>query len=140
MAKIKTTISDHLHSSRYYSMTDDSLKDEDNVAWVMDLQENDRNEWMDLLKWVRIADRLFEKEAFQNSVKKFSYSFNDFLSSWKKLRATGEVNDDQFAALFKKLKTRWEKEKLGENDLKNWDLYLSSLVKYVRPNIVIYDM
>jgi len=139
--KNKKTISDIIDSARYYSVTDDSLKDEDNVAWIMELQENEIKEWVKVLKWIRVADRLLERDVFQKSINNFSYTFKDFISDWNKLRATGEIdNNSLFASLFKELKLRWDKEKLIEENLKIWDLYLDSLVKYVKPNVTIHDM
>ncbi len=59
-----TTVSGLIHSADFSKLTDDRLKDEDNVAWVMGLPDTVRNEWLTTLQWVRAPDRLLESQLF----------------------------------------------------------------------------
>src|SRR3989344_7720219 len=134
-------ISDEILSTKFYDRTDDSLKDEDNVAWVMKLKEEEIKEWVTVLKWVRVADRLLERDMLQKQNNENTYTFQNFLSDWRMLRTSQVVDkNSNFASLFLELKKRWERERLSEEELKVWDLYLDSIVKYVKPNTVIPDM
>ena len=136
----KETISDIILSSKFYKKTDDSLKDEDNVGWVMELSVSEIREWATILKWVRVADRLLENDILQKSSKKQIYTFKNFLSEWKILRKGKTPVNSPFSTLFEELKERWDRESLSEKDLKVWDLYLESLEKYAIPETVIRDM
>ena len=49
-------------SAHYGAVRDDSLKDEDNAAWVMELPGAERAEWVERIRWIRLVDRLAEKE------------------------------------------------------------------------------
>ena len=48
-------------SSHYAAVRDDSLKDEDNAAWVMELPDGERREWVERIRWIRLVDRLAVK-------------------------------------------------------------------------------
>ena len=100
----ETTISDEIFSSKYYAGTDDSLKDEDNVAWVMRLPKDQAKEWITYLEWVRIPDRLLERDSFQKPKNNDSYSFKKFMYEWKLLRRERKINDhSKFAKLFEQV-------------------------------------
>ncbi len=137
-------ISDHLHSSRIYRDTDDSLKDEDNAAWIMKLGKRERKDWITVLQWMRIADRLLERDLLQKPTVEMSedcYGFKNFMDDWQKLRLLGQMDgNSKFAFLFKDLKDLWVREKLTESDLRTWDLYLDSIARYIRPRGIIATM
>ena len=38
------------------------MKDEDNAAWVMELPKAERRQWVKRIRWIRLVDRLAEKE------------------------------------------------------------------------------
>ncbi len=134
------TVSDDIYSSEFSSTTDDSLKDEDNVAWVMQLPERVAKKWIAYLQFVRIPDRLLERDTFRKPKNNYSYTFSDFAQEWRQIRQNGKVNSKSpFVFLFEQLKKRWAREKLTEEDLKTWDLYLESLARYVKPGVIIHD-
>ncbi|MBI4176786.1 MAG: squalene/phytoene synthase family protein [Candidatus Aenigmarchaeota archaeon] len=132
------TISDYIASSKSYNQTDDSLKDEDNAAWIMQLPEGDTKRWISVLHWVRLADRLLERDRLQAG--NTAYTFSRFLADWKKARSGEPVEDSEHTTLFSELQELWKDEGLVESDLTTWDLYLTSLEKYTRPGIIIGDM
>lgn len=47
-------------SSQYETVADDSLKDEDNAAWVMTLEPLIRDCWLERIRWIRLIDRAAE--------------------------------------------------------------------------------
>ncbi len=136
---VNKTVSDYLGSSEPYSRTNDALKDEDSAAWIMTLPEDEAGRWISVLHWVRLADRLLERDRLQRPGEQ-SYVFSGFMDEWKKLRG-GEIPvDSANATLFLELKRLWVTEKLAEEDLKIWDLYLESLERYTRPGVIIKDI
>ncbi|MBI2085210.1 MAG: hypothetical protein HYT71_01720 [Candidatus Aenigmarchaeota archaeon] len=132
------TISDYLESSKFYTQTDDSLKDEDNAAWIMELPEYEIKKWVSVLHWVRLADRLLEWDRLQ--MDKSVLKFSKFLMNWKNLRIGENFADSEHAKLFEELSFLWKDQSLNNEDLEVWDLYLESLELYTRPGIVIHDM
>lgn len=132
------TVSDYIASSKSYDQTDDSLKDEDNASWIMQLPADDTKKWISVLHWVRLADRLLERDRLQSSGT--TYTFSKFLDDWKKTRSGVSIEDSEHAALFGELQKLWKEEGLAESDLTAWDLYLESLEKYTQPGIIINDM
>ncbi|MGD1937703.1 MAG: squalene/phytoene synthase family protein [Cyanophyceae cyanobacterium] len=102
-------------SSHYAAVRDDSLKDEDNAAWVMELPDGERREWVERIRWIRLVDRLAEKgqisaiapegvytEASFNGASEettdaalFPSNFSEFYQSWQRLRTVqpGKATD-----------------------------------------------
>jgi len=127
-------ISNAIYSSRFCRIIDDSLKDEDNVAWVMRLPTVEREAWTTILEWVRVPDRLLERDRFEPQAGSDGYAFKDFASDWRNLREHRIVSPNSpFAGLFRRLRSYWDREKITESMLKTWDLYLTSLERYIRP-------
>ncbi len=132
------TISDYLESSKFYTQTDDSLKDEDNAAWIMELPEDEIKKWVSVLHWVRLADRLLEWDRLQ--MDKSVLKFSKFLVNWKNLRVGENFSNSEHSKLFEELSSFWKVHNVTAEDLETWDFYLESLEKYTRPGIVIHDM
>ncbi len=134
------TISDYINSSKHYRGTDDSLKDEIKCSWCMKLPEEERKPWVSSFLWTRELDRLLEAEVFQQPKNNPSYNFQVIESNWQKFRNGGKVDEGlPCTTLFQALKERTVKEGLQEEDFQRWDIYPTSLKKYVRPNAVIRD-
>ncbi len=62
MSNTNTSIADLVGSSKYNAIADDSLKDEDNAAWVMFLPRQIAGEWIAVISWLRLIDRMAENE------------------------------------------------------------------------------
>src|SRR2546427_6570743 len=100
-SKLSGSISSKIYSSRFYSLIDDSLKDEDNVAWVGKLRSaREIQDWTTVLQWVRVADRLLERDLFGRFSHHHQYTFEDFMSDWRNLRENSAISPDSpFAEL-----------------------------------------
>src|SRR3989449_1356202 len=132
-------ISRRIHSSRFYTLLDDSLKDEDNVGWVMQLSSREIKDWITILQWVRVPDRLLERDRFEGESGDYGYA--NFVEDWRKLRRDRSVSPSSpFAELFRQIRSRWQREKPTERELRVWDQYLDSLKRYVRPSVEIVGM
>lgn len=135
-----SSISWQIGSSQHSARTDDAVKDEDNVAWVLDLPEAERLEWVTALKWIRLPDRMLEHDVF-DSPTKASATFAQFSTAYFQVRETGDLSGSgPFYSLLAALRTRWQREALSEADLQVWDLYLFSLERYAHPDFRIADM
>lgn len=94
------------------------------------LEEVDRRKWVDVLLWLRVSDRLLEKERqLGHKAKNGEYNFQSFLKDWKQLRSSGKTNKKSpFFSLFENLRQRWEEEQFTDSQLKVWDTYLESQI------------
>ncbi|TAD79559.1 MAG: phytoene/squalene synthetase [Oscillatoriales cyanobacterium] len=99
-----------VESSQYCAIADDSLKDEDNAAWVLELEPAVQREWIERIGWIRKVDRLAEcellgKESYSNTD---SPSFLALHRAWKQLLVQGTllVTDDRLG-LLATIQQRW---------------------------------
>ncbi len=100
----------------------------------MRLPTVERDAWTTVLEWVRVPDRLLERDRFEEQSGSDGYTFKDFASEWRNLRKHHIVSSNSpFATLFRRLGAYWDREKVSEYRLKIWDLYLASLERYIRP-------
>lgn len=129
-------VSELIHSSEHDDGSDDALKDEDNVGWVMSEPAHIRREWLTTLEWIRVADRLVEADVFGERGDP-SCSFSTFMGDWRQLRSGRVPERSAFRSLFERLQQRWREEPVPEEALRVWDLYLESLWRYRDPGAVI---
>lgn len=130
-------------SSLYQDITDDSLKDDDNAAWVMGLTPYVRGEWIERIRWIRSIDRLAEDclfyghEVDENS----SVAFSRFCHAWRGLLTTGMVGEleagrDVLGAIAR----RWfgaDGSIIEHASIDAWDRYLGAIQEYHRANLVL---
>ncbi len=119
-----------LGSREYLTGTDDSRKDHDAVAWVLELDERVREEWLAALRWVRTADRIVESAPFGSPLT--ATPFYELICEWRVVRKGG-ASTGAHAHLVAPLVTQWQREQVPESDLRQWDLYLESLWRYRDP-------
>jgi 15-cis-phytoene synthase len=131
---MKTSVADLVGSSDYRAIADDSLKDEDNAAWVMELDPEIRNAWIERIRWIRLADRLAESELIEGN----SGHFQDFCASWRWLNATGRVQPaGTHRALFEAMHDRWfdHPDSISLLSSEAWERYLSALDRYTQKDM-----
>lgn len=58
-------------SSAHASLSDDALKDFDNAAWVADLPRSVRQQWVERIRAIRLADRLAEDQELHPGSRRF---------------------------------------------------------------------
>lgn len=98
------SIADLVGSSRYNAIGDDSLKDEDNAAWVMFLPTEVARDWIEPFSWIRLIDRLAESEWIEG----WGSRFQVFRIGWRTLLLTGYVlPDDYHVGLLSQMHARW---------------------------------
>ncbi|MER3477900.1 MAG: phytoene/squalene synthetase, partial [Leptolyngbya sp. ERB_1_2] len=101
---MNTSAAELFGSSHYHAIADDALKDEDNAAWVMELEPEVRQAWIERIRWIRLADRLAESELVEGS----SGQFQDFYTAWRWLSATGKAQPvGEHRSLFESMRKRW---------------------------------
>ncbi|EYF03354.1 squalene/phytoene synthase family protein, partial [Chondromyces apiculatus] len=129
-------------SSRFRALADDTLKDEDNAAWVLDLPENARQAWLSRIHWIRLVDRLAENERFEPESRRFRH----FLEAWQRLRQGGAVDpSDPFARELTSLRSAWltpgseapgaPASHFAPRVVAAWDAYLKALEDYHTPEM-----
>lgn len=126
-------------SSHYRAIADDALKDEDNAAWVMELEPEVRAVWLERIRWIRIADRLAESEMIEGN----SGHFQDFCASWRWLSATGRVQPaGTHRVLFESMCNLWFNncDPTSHLSLKAWERYLLALDRYTQKDMVFETM
>ncbi|MGC8711899.1 MAG: hypothetical protein ACP5RH_05855 [Leptodesmis sp.] len=89
-------------SSCYRAVSDDTLKDEDNAGWLLELDETIRSEWIERISWIRLIDRLAEQELLYPE----EPQFQKFLEEWNYLLNTGSLPTEcTFSDILTKIKT-----------------------------------
>ena len=130
-------------SSLYQDITDDSLKDEDNAAWVMGLTPHVRGEWIERIRWIRSVDRLAEEELFhrQEGHDKPCGSFSSFYDAWKTLLKTGRIDRLEFGdEVLTTIAARWSHSSdgiIGHPCTQSWDRYLDAIRDYHTPDLAL---
>lgn len=130
------SVSEVMHSSQYDRTSDDSLKDEDNVSWVMDLPEESRDRWLTSLQWIRATDRMVEAESTRPT-RSTAYGHHEFMADWRLLRAGRLPEASPLKPLFASLRRQWSEDALPESVLQRWDAYLDALWRYQNPQTVV---
>lgn len=129
-----------IYSSEFSVRTDDKLKDEDNAGWLLTLPAPERADWLAVLQWIRLPDRLLERETLDgvDATTPAAYGYADFMQDWRSLRAGRLPLCSPFVELFASLSDRWRRENLAEDELRAWDSYLEALWRYRYPDAVIH--
>lgn len=132
-----STISRLVGSSQYRALADDALKDEDNAAWVMELEPEIRREWIERIGWIRLVDRLAEGELLENN----NYAFQRFRQDWHLLVAENRVDPTSpYANVLSRMRHCWLGKSSSEEShlaVKSWNLYLEAIATYHKTNLVI---
>lgn len=101
---LRPSIAELVGSSRYNAIGDDTLKDEDNAAWVMFLPPDVARDWIEPFSWIRLIDRLAESEWIEG----WGSRFQVFRIGWRTLLLTGYVlPDDYHHGLLSRMRARW---------------------------------
>ena len=139
-------ISALLGSSRYWALSDDALKDEDNAAWVLSLPPDAQSEWLPRIYWIRLVDRLAENERFEPGARRFAR----FFEAWRHLRDEGVIDPaGPFSRELEGIRGAWlfpdaagapaappaTAAMEARCSAVAWDAYLSALADYNAPNI-----
>ncbi|UBF28482.1 squalene/phytoene synthase family protein [Kovacikia minuta CCNUW1] len=132
-----SAISDLIGSSQYQAVADDSLKDEDNAAWVMELESRVKEEWIERISWIRLVDRLAENELVDSS----SSEFRKFYTGWKELLTKGRIGSEcTYRDVLISIRDRWFKDStnsIHRLSIHSWDRFLEATARYHRSNLVI---
>ena len=130
-----SAISELVGSSQHGAITNDSLKDEDNAAWVLQLESSVRREWIERITWIRVVDRLAEGEL----IERHSSGFWRFREGWKSLMASGCVNPAKdYQGILAKIHDRWFTGSSPDwVSIRAWDRYVDAIETYHQPNLTI---
>ncbi len=137
---MNTSVSELIGSSHHRAIADDALKDEDNAAWVMELQPEIRCAWLERIGWIRLADRLAESELLGAETEQFQA----FCEGWHWLMATGQVQLlGSHQTVFRAMRDRWfEKpcDRINQRSIQSWNHYLSAITQYHQKNLIFEDL
>jgi phytoene synthase len=122
-------------SSQYRALSDDALKDEDNVAWVMQLAPPIREEWIERIGWIRLVDRLAENELLDPD----SHKFQQFCWDWQQLRDRGQIpSDSRYESVLNAIQSAWfDRTETAPQPIAAWEDYLDAIACYHRPGLTI---
>lgn len=130
------SIGELVGSSTYNAIADDSLKDEDNAAWVLYLPRQVRREWIEIFSWIRLIDRMAENEWTEG----WGSRFQIFKIGWRTLLLSGFVMpDDYHAELLGRMHRRWFRRAGQASDQPSvtaWDEYVEATSEYHRSDMV----
>lgn len=132
------SLSQLVGSSHYLAIADDALKDEDNAAWVMELESEVQQEWIERIGWIRLADRLAESDLLDSN----GSEFQRFQDSWKWLMATGQVQPaGGHRKTFEAIRDRWfcDTDPINQLSIRSWNRYLGALERYHRNSNLIFE-
>ncbi|MCS6812898.1 MAG: squalene/phytoene synthase family protein [Cyanobacteria bacterium] len=129
------TISNLVGSSQCHAVTSDSLKDDDNAAWVLWVDLPARLEWIERMSWVRLVDRLAESELVDGH----DTGFQVFRKSWKHLLSTGQVRPEgDYQGILTKVHSRWfQGSQWDIASIQAWDRYVDAIAVYHQPGLTI---
>lgn len=139
------SIAELVGSSRYNAIGDDTLKDEDNAAWVLFLPTEVARDWIEPFSWIRLIDRLAESEWIEG----WGSRFQVFRIGWRTLLLTGYVlPDDYHFDLLSRMHARWFVPQPSPGGsapaagspawttLHAWDEYVEATARYTRSDMV----
>ncbi|MBP0001424.1 MAG: squalene/phytoene synthase family protein [Cyanobacteria bacterium SID2] len=130
---LPANIAEFIGSSDYQAFSDDSLKDEDNAAWIMRLELNTRQPWLDCVQWIRCVDRLAENDLLDGGSR-----FQTFYRCWQDLRTRNIVASDGLeASVLHSIWHRWFQPQRDELRIQTWENYLDAIDTYHQPNLTI---
>ncbi len=131
------SISDLVGSSVYAAIADDSLKDEDNAAWVMHLEAEEKSAWIERISWIRLIDRLAEQDLLNPT----GSEFQRFREDWQWMLQTGQVKPGcSQDALFTAMHDAWFSnpfDTTNQLSIQAWDRYLRALERYHSQALVL---
>ncbi|MBW4518214.1 MAG: squalene/phytoene synthase family protein [Scytolyngbya sp. HA4215-MV1] len=133
-----TKISYLVGSSQYRAVADDALKDEDNAAWVMELEPEVRDEWIKRIGWIRLVDRLAEN----NLLDSHSNEFQDFHVGWNLLQTEQRVDpNSSWSEILEQMQARWFGKPGAYSadtlSIQSWNTYLIAISRYHKNGLVI---
>lgn len=121
-------------SSQYRAIADDSLKDEDNAAWVFQLEPSIQADWIERIGWIRLVDRLAEQDVIESG----SDQFQQFYRNWKGLLETGSLLPGcTHYAVLSQMRDRWFTSPYDWRSIDAWDRYVEAIATYHEPNLVL---
>ncbi len=128
-------VSQLVGSSQYRALSDDALKDEDNVAWVMQLAPSIREEWVKRIGWIRLVDRLAENELIDADSRKFQ----QFCRDWQQLRDRGRIPpDSSYEPILHAIQLAWfDRPETDLHPIAAWEDYLWAIACYHCPELTI---
>lgn len=114
-------------SSCYRAVSDDASKDEDNAGWLLELDTDIRNEWIERISWIRLIDRLAEQELLYSGEPRFQR----FLEEWRDLLTTGSLPDECiFCDILSGIKAAWFGVIPQQQSIQSWDEYVGAIAHY----------
>jgi 15-cis-phytoene synthase len=136
----KLSVSKLVGSSTYFAIADDSIKDEDNAAWVMELDLEVRQAWIDCISWIRLVDRLAEEELLDPQ----RQDFQQFRKDWNELKASAQIpcTAKHYKAL-QGMHDRWFKElsnPISQMSIHSWDRFVQASAHYHREILTFKDL
>jgi phytoene synthase len=122
-------ISNLIGSSHYQAISDDALKDEDYAAWVVNLDPETQQVWIEHVYWMRLVDRLAEQDLLSSE----NTSFQSFMKEWKGLYRTGQVQPGCYQDILTNMRVRWLvdghlPQKCAE--MRAWNRYIEAIHRY----------
>ena len=130
------SVSKLVGSSTYLAIADDSLKDEDNAAWVMELEPEVRHAWINSIGWIRLVDRLAETELLDVE----RDEFQQFQEGWEWLMATGKPQPiSKYRKIFQGMRERWFEDVANPANqlaIQSWDRYVQAISTYHREKLI----
>lgn len=124
-------------SSAYHAIADDALKDEDNAGWVMQLEPEIQQEWVERIRWIRLVDRLAESGL----TCPYAAGFQDFMVAWQILQQQGTLpKNSPYISILAGMRDRWfdaQGRILQPATVNAWNHYVEAIAAYSVPDLTI---
>lgn len=132
---LSPTIAPFVCSNEFNALSDDSLKDDDNAAWILALDRPWRRLWLERVRWIRWVDRLAENDRDRGDGTRFA----QFRDSWRRLRDENTIApNDCWASLLRSQQRRWlAGNHRDDRRLACWDDYLDAIATYHRHDLTL---
>lgn len=131
------SIAELVASSAYQAIADDSLKDEDNGAWVLNLEPSVKQLWIQRFYWLRWVDRLAEQDKL---IAQDGVQFQEFYQAWKRLKQGESLPHPCQFDVLRQIDTQWFRSGQHPTNglaIQAWDQYLDAIHRYHQPNLTI---
>ncbi|WP_159460577.1 squalene/phytoene synthase family protein, partial [Calothrix rhizosoleniae] len=118
----------------------DAIKDLDSAGFVLNLESEIRDKWLERVSWLRLVDQLAESEFIDCQ----GTEYNNFVADWKLLLNEGIIPvDSSFEKMLNQIRNSWFANTdniINSLCIQSFDSHIMANVQYHQPNLEIHTL